>query len=243
MRLCSGYRTRTGFTRCGAIRCRSRPRSIRASRTSRKSSCSRYRMPPCTSLDDRLEVPEAKSRASSRPTLSPRVAASTAEPAPTMPPPTTRMSSSVSLSAAIAAARSAGPSRDGYVTAGLEAGVACLSPPGADWETVIVLSLPGRRRPATGLLRSVGRDNDLDALELLQVRVSRRGHAAAQGSHEIRRALRDRSRPVQDLLERGDLADGDAVAARKLRVVRLSAPVPAAAGRVRRTGERGAQHD
>ena len=67
-------------------------------------------MPPCTSFDERLDVPDAQSRASSRPVERPRVTASSADPVPTMPPPTTRMSSSFSLSRAIAAARSSGPS-------------------------------------------------------------------------------------------------------------------------------------
>ncbi len=62
------------------------------------------------SLLDRDEVPEPKSRASTRPTDSPRVAASSATPEPTTPPPTTRTWCSVSASAARAAARSAGPS-------------------------------------------------------------------------------------------------------------------------------------
>src|ERR1700722_18601541 len=44
------------------------------------------------SLEDRLEVPDAKSRASTRPTDSPRVAASSAAPVPVEPPPTTSTS-------------------------------------------------------------------------------------------------------------------------------------------------------
>src|SRR5690348_15101863 len=60
------------------------------------------------SLLDRLEVPEAKSRASSRPTERPRVAASRAQPAPTTPPPTTSTSTSLSASAESAASRLAG---------------------------------------------------------------------------------------------------------------------------------------
>ena len=67
-------------------------------------------MPPCTSFDERLEVPDAQSRASSRPPSRARGStASSAAPVPTMPPPTTRMSSSFSLSRAIAASRSSGP--------------------------------------------------------------------------------------------------------------------------------------
>src|ERR671921_183293 len=60
------------------------------------------------SLLERLEVPEAKSRASTRPTVRPRVAASRAAPEPTTPPPTTRMSSSapVDVAASASSARS-----------------------------------------------------------------------------------------------------------------------------------------
>lgn len=105
-----GYRNGTGFTRCGASRSRSSPRSFSASRTSAKSSISRYRSPPWISLLDRLDVPEAQSRASTRPVDRPRVAASSAVPAPTTPAPTTRMSSSRSAIPASASARSAGPS-------------------------------------------------------------------------------------------------------------------------------------
>ena len=67
-------------------------------------------MPPCTSFDERLEVPADQSRASTRPTDRPRVTASSADPVPTIPPPTTRMSSSRSRIAAIAALRCFGPS-------------------------------------------------------------------------------------------------------------------------------------
>src|SRR5690606_36365297 len=78
--------------------------------------CSRYRMPPCTSFNERLDVPLAKSRASTRPTRRPRVAASSAAPTPTTPPPTTRTSSSFDFSFAMASARSAGPSFDDRLT-------------------------------------------------------------------------------------------------------------------------------
>src|SRR4051812_5072014 len=62
------------------------------------------------SLLDRLDVPDAQSRASTRPTVSPLVTASRAAPAPTTPPPTTRMSSSVPLdSSASAFSRNWGP--------------------------------------------------------------------------------------------------------------------------------------
>ena len=49
-------------------------------------------MPPWTSLDDLEEVPEAKSPFSTRAVRSPRLAASSATPAPVMPPPTTTTS-------------------------------------------------------------------------------------------------------------------------------------------------------
>src|SRR5918998_5683860 len=62
------------------------------------------------SLLDRLEVPEAKSRASTSPTDRPRVAASRAAPLPTTPPPTTRTSSSVELMASRASSRACGES-------------------------------------------------------------------------------------------------------------------------------------
>src|SRR5690606_10960740 len=65
---------------------------------------------PWMSLLDRLDVPEAKSRASTSPTDRPRVAASRAVPLPTTPPPTTSTSSSVELIASSAASRACGES-------------------------------------------------------------------------------------------------------------------------------------
>src|SRR4051812_35155033 len=62
------------------------------------------------SLLDRLDVPEAKSRASTSPTDRPRVTASRAQPAPTTPPPTTSTSSSAPASAASAESRYCGDS-------------------------------------------------------------------------------------------------------------------------------------
>src|SRR5580704_4740089 len=62
------------------------------------------------SLLDRLEVPLAQSRASMIAVVSPRVTASSAVPAPTTPPPTTRMSSSFSAIRAIESRRPAGDS-------------------------------------------------------------------------------------------------------------------------------------
>ena len=62
------------------------------------------------SLLDRDEVPAPKSRASTRPTDSPRVAASSATPAPTTPPPTTSTWNSAPASAASAADLESGSS-------------------------------------------------------------------------------------------------------------------------------------
>src|SRR5688572_12749279 len=62
------------------------------------------------SLLDRLEVPAAQSRASSSPTESPRLAASSAAPAPVTPPPITRTSTTSSASRARSARRRSGDS-------------------------------------------------------------------------------------------------------------------------------------
>src|SRR3954452_9525854 len=62
------------------------------------------------SLLDLLDVPEAKSRASTSPTFKPRVAASSADPVPTTPPPTTSTSSSVEAIASSAASGACGES-------------------------------------------------------------------------------------------------------------------------------------
>src|SRR5260370_26128620 len=62
------------------------------------------------SLLDRDEVQEPKSLASTKPTDRPRVAASSATPAPTTPPPTTKTCGSSRASAVSAVVRSSGPS-------------------------------------------------------------------------------------------------------------------------------------
>ena len=62
------------------------------------------------SLLDRDDVPAPKSRASTRPTVSPRVAASSATPAPTTPPPTTSTWNSAPASVSSAAALESGSS-------------------------------------------------------------------------------------------------------------------------------------
>ena len=59
----------------------------------------------CLGVDERLDVPDEKSRASARATVRPRVAASRAIPAPVMPPPMTRRSNVVEPMRASASAR------------------------------------------------------------------------------------------------------------------------------------------
>src|SRR5262249_21411831 len=65
--------------------------------------------PPWMSLDDRLDVPDAKSDCSTSATRSPRNAASRAMPAPLMPPPMTRRSKRSRSRPSSAASRQAGP--------------------------------------------------------------------------------------------------------------------------------------
>src|ERR1700727_1796159 len=69
------------------------------------------------SLLDRLDVPAARSRASTRPTRRPRDAASRAAPAPVIPPPITRTSSGPALSFRIASSRSRATRTPGIETA------------------------------------------------------------------------------------------------------------------------------
>ena len=80
--------------------------SVAASRTILTSPCTRYLRPPCTIFEDLLDVPEAKSRASTRHTDNPRSAASRAIPAPVIPPPITRTSKVSPSNAAKVALRS-----------------------------------------------------------------------------------------------------------------------------------------
>jgi len=87
----------------------------------------------------------------------------------------------------------------------------------------------------------VGREDDLDPLELLEVGVSGGGHRLAQRPDQVRRAVGDGGRTVEDLLERADAADLDAAAARELGVVRFGTPVEAATRCVRGAGERDAE--
>src|SRR3984957_12250495 len=69
------------------------------------------------SLLDRLEVPEARSRASTSPTRRPREAASSAAPAPVMPPPITSTSSGPAVRFRIASSRSRASRTPGIRTA------------------------------------------------------------------------------------------------------------------------------
>ncbi len=72
-------------------------------------------MPPCTSRDERLDVPLAKSSFSSRATRHPRIAASLAIPHPVIPPPMMSRSnvSRASVANALARARSGGIAPEG----------------------------------------------------------------------------------------------------------------------------------
>src|ERR1700729_4629530 len=69
------------------------------------------------SLLDRLEVPAARSRDSTRPTRRPRDAASRAAPAPVMPPPMISTSSGPAASFRIASSRSRASRTPGITTA------------------------------------------------------------------------------------------------------------------------------
>src|ERR1700733_2146856 len=96
------------------------------------------------------------------------------------------------------------------------------------------------------LLLRMGRrrgDDDLDPLELLQLRVARGRHRALERAHQVHRAVRNGRRAEQDLLKRPDRVDLDPRATRQLWVVGLAAPVVAAAWRLGRAGERRADHD
>src|SRR5271154_1995104 len=62
-------------------------------------------MPPCNSRLERLLVPEAKSCCSINPVFNPRMAASRAMPAPTMPPPIINTSSGAAVKSARPPAR------------------------------------------------------------------------------------------------------------------------------------------
>src|SRR6266852_9697213 len=97
------------------------------------------------SLLDRDDVPDPKSLASTRPADSPRVAASSATPAPTTPPPTTSTWCSVAASSASAAARSAGPS------------LTVVPPPAITVRTLPAHAIADGGRPAPADPRHAGR--------------------------------------------------------------------------------------
>src|SRR5450759_4241498 len=205
------------------------------------------------SLLDLDDVPEPKSLASTRPTDSPLVAASSATPAPTTPPPTTSTWCSVCASPASAASRSSGPSLT--VTPASELTLRTLpAQPGPDDNRPA--SRPARtgrlapagqyrraiqRRPSPAR-RGAGRHHDLDPLELLQVRVPGGGHRPAECAHQVHGAVGHGRRAVQDLLEGPDGADLDPGPARQVGMMRLAAPVIAAAWRLRGAGERRGDH-
>src|SRR5580693_8152804 len=134
------------------------------------------------SLLDRDEVPEPKSLASTRPTVRPRVTASSATPAPTTPPPTTRTWCSVPASASSAAARSAGPSRL-VALAG-----SCAAAPFPAWWLVAADRAPAQTRPRSPR-RGTGGHHDLHSLKFLQVGVAGGGHRAAQRAHQVHRPV------------------------------------------------------
>src|SRR5690606_39617818 len=89
---------------------------------------------------------------------------------------------------------------------------------------------------------SAGGD-DLDPLELLELGVAGGRHRVAQCADEVRRAVRGDRGSEEDLLERPGGAHLDAVAAGEGRVVRLAAPVVAAARRLLSAGERRTDHE
>src|SRR5690606_24168594 len=214
-------------------------------------------MPPCTSLLLRELVPEAQSRASRIPVRSPRVAASSAVPAPTIPPPTTSTSSSRSRIAASACCRPAGlnsPTPTPYVRdtwRGWSRDLAAGETTPAGWALPPPSRLLGSRgcgaavgmRGVRGSAVAVGGDDDLDTLELLEIGVPRRRHRPPQRTDEVHATIRLRRRAEEQLLERRERADLHPGAARQLRVVRLGTPVPAAAGGLLGARERRAEHD
>src|SRR5579859_3115917 len=180
------------------------------------------------SLLERDEVPAAKSLASTRPTESPRVAASRATPAPTTPPPTTSTWCSVPASAASAVDL---------------AGALSLTAPAASAITGRTLA---SRRPWSfrwsATWRGTGRDHHFDSLELLEVGVPGDGHGPAERADEVQRPVGQRGRAAQDLLQRAYRAHPHPGAARQVRVVRLAAPVVAPAGGLLGPRERGPDH-
>src|SRR6478735_4803265 len=95
---------------------------------------------------------------------------------------------------------------------------------------------------AATLRRAPLLDDDLHPLELLELGVAGGGHRPAQCTDQVHGAVGDPRGPEQDLLERADGLELDALAARQLGVVRLGTPVEAPAGCVGGAGERRADH-
>src|ERR1051326_7142099 len=163
------------------------------------------------SLLDRDEVPAAKPLASTRPTESPRVAASRATPAPTTPPPTTSTWCSVPARAASAADLAAALS---------------LTAPAAS--AITRRTLASRRSWSfrwSATRRGTGRNHHFDSLELFEVGVSGDGHGPPERANEVQRAVGHRGRAAQDLLQRAHRAHLHPGAARQVRMMRLAAPV------------------
>src|SRR5215211_3729349 len=117
------------------------------------------------SLLDALEVPAARSRASTSPTRRPRVAASSAAPAPVIPPPTTSTSSSPETAASIATRRAEGS----------------RSPPPAPTSASVEEGPQRRVEPAVPAMQLV--------VDAVQLRVGLHGLAARAGHR--RRGLGD----------------------------------------------------
>src|SRR6266536_3155289 len=190
------------------------------------------------SLLDRDEVPEPKSLASTRPVDSPRVAASSATPAPTIPPPTTSTSCSVAASLASASARSAGPS------------LTVVPPPAITVRTLPARAMPGAGRPESPRPRQGPHGQRRCALGVTTT--STRWNSLRSEYPEV--AMVRRSAPIRfiepsatvdgpcRILDGADRADLQPGAARQFRVVRLAAPVVAVAGSLRGAGERRADH-
>src|SRR3954451_11874743 len=122
-----------------------------------------------------------------------RDTASRATPAPTTPAPTTRTSMSAWFRAVAAIASGAFARWKGPRSAAMLTGSVF------------------HRRGTRWLL-----DDDLDALELLELGGAGRGHRAAQRPDQVHRAVGDVRGAEQDLLERADAADVHPLAARQL---------------------------
>src|SRR5438128_8357879 len=86
------------------------------------------------------------------------------------------------------------------------------------------------------------RDDQLGLLQLPDVAGAHRAHAGANGADEIERAVLGERRPEEDLLQRPRDAHADPGTTRQVLMWRRHAPVIAAAGRLDRPGERGADH-